>query len=134
MKEMRKLVENYKRNKERSDELHDRLIYLLDYNTKLIATYGHNTGSGKGTVSSKVERLVLRIRETEEKILEVEDKIYTVNIAERVLNKRELEVINLIKEYGNELTKIAKMIDKDKKYVFDTRNRAIKKMSEFVGR
>ena len=36
-------------------------------------------------------------------------------MAERVLNKKELEVIKLIKLYGNELTQIAKMIDKDKK-------------------
>ena len=133
MEEMRKLVENYQRNEELSDKLHRKLIDLLDYNTKLIATYGHNTGSSKGAVSSKVERHVLKIRETEEKILEVEDKIYTVNTAERVLNKKELEVIKLIKENGNELTQIAKMIDKDKKYVFDMRNRAIKKMSEYIG-
>ncbi len=133
MEEMRKLVENYQRNIEQSDKLHSKLIDLLEYNTKLIATYGHNTGASKGAVSSKVERHVLKIRETEEKILEVEDKIYTVNMAERVLNKKELEVINLIKEYGNELTQIAKMIDKDKKYVFDTRNRAIRKMSEYIG-
>ena len=131
-KEMRSLIENYQRNIEQSDKLHNKLIDLQDYNTKLVATYGHNTGTGKGTVSSKVERHVLKIRETEEKILEVEDKIYTVNMAERVLNNKELEVIKLIKLYGNELTQIAKMIDKDKKYVFDTRNRAIKKMSEYI--
>lgn len=134
MEDIRKLVENYQRNIEQSDKLHKKLIDLLDYNTKLIATYGHNTGSGKGTVSSKVERHALKILETKEKILEVEEKIYIVNTAERVLNKKEQEVIKLIKLYGNELTQISKMIGKEKKYVFDTRNRAIKKMCEYIGR
>lgn len=136
MEEMRKLVENYSRNEELSDKLHKKLIKLLDYNTKVTAAYGFNTQGGKGTVSSKVERHALKIKETEEKILAVEDKLYIVNHSEKVLNNKEKEIIDLIKS-GNyeykETTKIAKAINQDKKYVFDVRNRAIKKMSEYIG-
>lgn len=133
MKEMRKLVENYHRNEELSDELHRKLIKLLDYNTKVTAAYGHNTGGGKGTVSSKVERLVLKIKETEEKILAVEDKIYIVNQAEKVLNNAEREVIEKIKSGQYEkLTHIAKALGKEKKYIYDTRDRALKKMTEYM--
>lgn len=135
MEEMRKLVENYQRNIELSDKLHKKLFKLLDYNTKVTAAYGHNTGGGKGTVSSKVERHVLKIKETEEKILAVEERIYIVDHSEKVLNNAEKEVIDLIKS-GNyeykETTKIAKAINQDKKYVFDIRNRAIRKMSEYM--
>ena len=134
MEEMKDLIESYQDNIDKSDKLHKKLIKLLDYNTKITAAYGENTGGSKGTVSSKVERHVLKIKETEEKIMEVEDKIYRVNMAERVLNQREKEVIDLIKSgYGNKLTQIAKLIHKDKKYVFDTRNKAIKKMCKYIG-
>jgi hypothetical protein len=133
--EMINLVEKYKSNEERSDKLHRKLIKLLDYNTKVTANYGLNPGGSKGTVSSKVERHVMKIRETEEKILAIEDKLYKVNQAEKVLNNKEKEIIDLIKS-GNyeykETTKIAKAINQDKKYVYDTRNRAIKKMSEYI--
>lgn len=133
MEEMRKLVENYKRNEELSDKLHRKLIKLLDYNTKVTAAYGHNTGGGKGTVSSKVERHVLKIRETEEKILAVEDKLYTVNQAVKVLNNAEREVIDMIKSGKYEkLTHIAKALGKEKKYIYDTRDRALKKMCEYT--
>lgn len=133
MKEMKKLVENYKRNEDLSDTLHKRLIKLLDYNTKVTAAYGHNTGGGKGTVSSKVERHALKIKETEEKILAVEEKLYMVNHSEKVLNKAEREVIDMIKSGKFEkLTHIAKVLGKEKKYVYDTRDRAIKKMHEYM--
>jgi hypothetical protein len=135
MEEMKSLVENYQRNIELSDKLHRKLIKLLDYNTKVTAAYGFNTSGGKGSVSSKVENHVLKIKETEEKILAIEDKLYKVNQAEKVLNNKEKEIIDLIKS-GNyeykETTKIAKAINQDKKYVYDTRNRAIKKMSEYI--
>ena len=51
---MRDLIENYQTNKNQSEELHKKLIKLLEYNTKITAAYGHNTGGGKGFVSSKV--------------------------------------------------------------------------------
>lgn len=132
---MRDLIENYQFYINQSDKLHKKLIQLLEYNTKITAAYGHNTGGGKGSVSSKVERHVLRIRETEEKINEVERKIYTVNIAERVLNNKEKEVIDLIKSgYRNKVTRMAKILGKDKNYIVTKRDSAIKKMSEYIGR
>lgn len=135
MEEMRKLVENYSRNEELSDKLHRKLIKLLDYNTKVTAAYGFNTGGGKGTVSSKVERLVLKIKETEEKILAVEDKLYIVNQAEKVLNNAEKEVIEMIKSGKFEkLTHIAKALGKEKKYIYDTRDRALKKMVGYMSK
>lgn len=134
MEEIRKLVENYQRNIELSDKLHKKLFKLLDYNTKVTAAYGHNTGGGKGTVSSKVERHVLKIKETEEKIMAVEDKLYIVNHSEKVLNNAEKEVIDLIKSGRFEkLTHLAKALGKEKKYVYDTRDRALKKMREYIG-
>ena len=131
---MRDLIENYQTNKNQSESLHKKLIKLLDYNTKITAAYGHNTGGSKGSVSSKVERHALKIKETEEKILALEDKIYIVNRAEKVLNKAEKEVIDLIKEgYRNRVSKIAKILGKDKNYIVTKRNSAIKKMEEYIG-
>jgi Na+/phosphate symporter len=129
---MKDLIENYQFYISQSDKLHKKLIQLLDYNTKLTAEYGFNTGGSKGTVNSKVERHVLRIKETEEKINEVERKIYTVNIAERVLNNKEKEVVEMVKIYRNKITRIAKALNKNKNYVVTTRNRAIKKMSDYM--
>ena len=135
MEEMRKLIEKYQDYIEQSDKLHRKLIILLDYNTKVTASYGHNTGASKGTVSSKVERHALKIKETEEKIFDLEEKISKVNLAERVLNNKEKEVIDLIKQgYSNRLSVIAKALNKNKKYVFDTRNRALRKMVSYIER
>lgn len=132
MEEMRDLIENYQTYINQSEELHKKLIRLLDYNTQITATYGHNTGGGKGSVNSKVERLALKIKETEEKIFELENKIYIVNKAERVLNRKEKEVIDLVKIHRDKLTKIAEILGKDKNYVKYKRDTAIKKMSEYV--
>lgn len=129
---MRDLIENYQTNINQSEKLHKKLIQLLQYNTKITASYGHNTGGSKGSVSSKVERYALRIIETEEKILALENKIYIVDTAERILNKKEKEVIDLVKVHRNKLTKIAKMLGKDKDYVKHKRDTAIKKMSEYI--
>jgi len=135
MEGMRKLIENYQSNIAQSDKLHKKLIQLYDYNTKLTASYGFNAGGGKGSVSSKVERHVLKIKETEEKIMAIEDKIYIVNRAELVLNNKEKEVIDLIKDgYRNKITRMAKILGKDKNYVVTKRDSAIKKMSKFIGR
>ena len=128
---MRDLIENYQTNINQSEKLHRKLIQLLQYNTKITASYGHNTGGSKGSVSSKVERYALRIIETEEKILALENKIYIVDTAERILNKKEKEVIDLVKLHRNKLTKIAKILGKDKDYVKHKRDTAIKKMSEY---
>ena len=57
-----------------------------------------------------------------------------VDNAQKILTDRENEVIDLVKIYKNKLTKIAKAIGRDKAYVFNVRNRAIKKMSDYIGR
>ena len=134
MEEMRELVENYKYNLEKLDRLNQKLFALLDYNTKISANYDMEGGKSIGTVSSKVENLAIKIQDTEEKIFAVGNQISVVDIACRVLNNSELEVIDLIKEgYRNKLTKIAKAIGKDKNYVKTKRDTAIKKMSEYIG-
>jgi len=131
MGNMKELVEDYNYNIEKSDRLHRKLIQLLDYNTQITAAYGHNTG-GTSNNSSKVERLALKIKEVEDQIIEVERKIYTVNIAERILNNQEREIINLIKQgYRNRITKMAKILHKDKDYVYNTRKTALKKMDRW---
>lgn len=131
--EIENLIKKYQSNKEKSEQLHKKLIKLLEYNTKITAAYGHNNGGGKGSVSSKVERHALKIKETEEKIMAIEDKLYIVNQTEKVLNNKEKEIIDLIKSgYYDKLTHIAKAIGQDKKYVYDTKKRAIKKMSKYI--
>ena len=134
MNEMRELVENYKYNLEKLDRLNQKLFALLDYNTKISANYDMEGGKSIGTVSSKVENLAIKIQDTEEKIFEVGNQISVVDIACRVLNNSELEVIDLIRDgYRNKLTKIAKRIGKDKNYVKTKRDTAIKKMSKYIG-
>lgn len=130
---MRDLIENYQTNINQSVKLQNKLMQLYEYNTSVTAAYGHNTGGSKGSVSSKVERHALKIRETEEKIKELENKISAVNIAERVLNNKEKEVIDLVKIYRNKVTRMAKILGKDKNYIVTKRNSAIKKMEEYIG-
>ena len=129
---MRDLIENYQTNKNQSEKLRKKLMLLLEYNTSVTAAYGHNTGGGKGSVNSKVERHALKIKETEEKILALEDKIYIVNKAERVLNNKEKEVIDLVKIYRNKVSRMAKILNKDKNYIVTKRNSAIKKMEDYI--
>lgn len=131
--EIRELIENYKGNNEKFEKLQTKLVNLLEYNTKLTAAYGHNTGGGKGSVSSKVERHALKIHETQQQLIEVADKLTIIDNAQKVLTNKENEVIELIKQgYRNRLSKIAKILGKDRKYIFDTRNKAIRKMSEYI--
>ena len=131
--EIRDLIENYKGNNEKFEKLQTKLINLLEYNTKLTAAYGHNTGGGKGSISSKVERHALKIHETQQQLIEVADKLAMIDNAQKVLTDKENEVIELIKQgYRNRLSKIAKILKKDRKYIFDTRNKAIKKMCEYI--
>ena len=131
MEEIRELVEDYKSNKEKFERLQEKLIKLLDYNTKITASYEFNPG-GSG-FSSKVERHALKIQETTEQLMEVGNKLATVDNAQKILNNKENEVIDLIKQgYRNKLTKMAKILGVDRKYIFDVRNRAFKKMSEYI--
>ena len=132
MEEMRSLIENYNSNQEKFDRLQAKLIRLLEYNTKVTASYGHNAGGGKGSVSSKVERHALKIYDTEQQLMAIGNSLSMVDNAQKILTNRENEVIDLVKIYKNKLTKIAKILNKDKKYIFDVRNRAIKKMTDYV--
>ena len=132
METIRNLVENYQTHINQLDKLHKKLIKLLDYNTRITAAYGHNNGGGSGSVSSKVERYALKIAALEEKINSLERKIYIVNMAERVLNRKEKEVIDLVKIHRDKLTKIASILGKEKDYVKHKRDTAIKKMYEYV--
>lgn len=133
MEEMKELIEDYQDNLKKFRKLQCKLFDLLDYNTKVTASYSHTPSGSKGSVNSKVERYALKIYETEQELMEVGNKLSKVNVAEKILTDKEKEVIELIKKgYRNKLTKIAKLLCKDKKYVFDTRNRAIKKMTEYI--
>lgn len=134
MEEMRSLIENYNSNQEKFDRLQAKLLRLLEYNIKVTASYGHNTGGAKGSVSSKTERHALKIYDTEQQLMEIGNSLSMVDNAQKILTDRENEVIDLVKIYKNKLTKIAKILNKDKKYIFDTRNRAIKKMSDYLRR
>ena len=130
--EMRSLIENYCKNQEKLEKLQAKLIELLEYNTKVTASYGHNAGGGKGSVSSKVERHALKIYDTQQQLMEIGNSLTMVDNAQKILTNRENEVIDLVKIYKNKLTKIAKIIGRDKKYVFDTRNRSIRKMVAYI--
>lgn len=132
--EMRSLIENYNSNQEKFDRLQAKLISLLEYNTKITASYGHNEGGAKGSVSSKTERHALKIYDTEQQLMAIGNSLSMVDNAQKILTDRENEVIDLVKIYKNKLTKIAKAIGRDKAYVFNVRNRAIKKMSDYIGR
>lgn len=131
MEEMKFLIENYQTHINQLDRLHRKLIKLLDYNISATAMYGHNTGGSKGSVNSKTERYALKIATLEEKIKKLEDKVYIVNISERVLNRTEREVIDLVKIYRDKLTRIAEILEKDKSYIQYKRDTAIKKMYEY---
>jgi DNA-binding CsgD family transcriptional regulator len=132
MKEMRELIENYQSNLDKLTKLESKLIELLQYNTKITPSYSLDAGGSKGSVSSKVERHALKIYETEEKIMEIGNKLATVNNAQKVLTNKENEVIDLIKLHRNKLSKIARILGKDRNYVFHVRNRAIRKMCKYI--
>lgn len=131
--EIRELLENYQANLKKFRKLQEKLIDLHEYNTKVTAAYGHNTGGGQGSVSSKVERHATKIYDTQQQLMDVANSLRIIDQAQKILTNKETEVIELIKlGYRNKLTKIGKLLGKDKKYIFDTRNKAIKKMSEYI--
>lgn len=132
MEEMRELIEDYQVNLKKLWKLQAKLINLLDYNTKITASYEFNAGGSSGGFSSKVERHALKIYEIEEQLMEVGNKVATVDNAQKILTNKEKEVIELVKIHRNKLTKIGKILDLEKKQVFDIRNRAFKKMSEYI--
>ena len=132
---MRLLIENYKSNVEDLEKKKEKL-QEIKYNTKITAAYGLNTGGASGGFSSKVENKVLETIKLESEIDDLTNKIYIVNYAVKVLTKNEREIIEYIKlGFENKVSVIAKLLGSKvkRKYVFDTRNRAIKKMSEYIG-
>lgn len=134
-REMRLLIENYSSNEKKIEELKDRLK-KLNHNTKITAAYGLNTGGASGGFNSKVENNALEIVKLENEIRDLKNKIRIVNYAESILTKKEKEIIEYIKlGFENKVSIIARLLGQNtkKKYVFDTRNRAIKKMCEFIG-
>lgn len=134
-KEMRLLIENYKSNVDDLERAKDRLN-KLKHNTKITAAYGLNTGGASGGFSSKVENNALEIIKLENEISELTNKIYIVDCAEKILTKKETEIIEYIKEgFENKVSVIAKLLGPKvkKKFVFDTRNRAIRKMCDYIG-
>lgn len=131
---MKELIEEYSSNLKKRNNLQAKLAKLKEYDTKITSSFS-DTGGGKGSVSSKVERHIIRILETERELRNIENDLSIVDTSQKVLNNKENEVIDLIKlGYRNKLSKIAKIIGKDKKYVYTTRNRAIKKMCEYIER
>lgn len=128
-KQMRCLVENYYTNLTNLTERQNK----LDYDIKITATYGLNSGSGGSFSHSKVENQALKHASNRESIEELEYKIRIVDESIKILDQKEREVIERVKIHKNKLKIIAMELNKKKKYISDTRNRAIRKMCEFVG-
>ena len=126
--QMRFLVENYYTNLTLLTEK----LNKADYEIKITATYGFNTGGGKGLVSSKVETQAIKHSMNKDSIEELENKILIVDKAMKILDNKEREVIERVKIHRNKLSRIAKELNQKRKYIYNTRNRALKKMCEFV--
>lgn len=132
-KEMRLLIENYNSNKEQVEILIEK-FNRIKYNTKVSAAYGLNTGGSKGSFSSKVENKIIEHITLEELLKQYQNKVKIVDTAEKVLTRAEKEVIEYLKlGITSKLSVIARLMKRKKKYVFDVRNRAIKKMCEYIG-
>lgn len=132
-KEMRLLVENYNSNLAELEKIQEK-IKCKRYNTKIIAAYGHNTGGGGNSFSSKVENKAIEQNRLDEQLKEYKLKVNIVIYAEKVLTNAEKEVIEILKlGFTNKISVIAKLMHKKYKYVLNTRNKAIKKMCDFIG-
>lgn len=128
-KQMRSLVENYYTNLTSLTVKQNE----LDYDIKITATYGLNTGGGGGFTNSKTETQALKHASNTGSIEELEYKIRIVDESMKVLDQRERQVIEKVKIHKNRLKTIAIELGVKKKYVHDTRNRALKKMCEYAG-
>lgn len=130
-KEMRLLIEEYSNNVAEFEKIEDKL-HNDRYNTKITAAYGHNSGGGN-SFSSKVERKALNNIRLENKYRELKNKIKIVEKTQIILARDERKVIEFMKIGFCKLSTIAQLMSKKEKYIFDTRNRAIRKMCEFIG-
>ena len=132
-KEMRLLIENYNSNKKQVEILTEKLKEIK-YNTKISAAYGLNTGGSKGVYNSKVESKALEQITLESLLKRYKRDVCIIDTATKILTNAEKEVIAYLKlGITNKLSVIARLMKRKKKYVFDTRNRAIKKMCEYIG-
>lgn len=130
---MRLLIENYNSNKKQVEILTEK-FNKIKYNTKISAAYGLNTGGSKGGFSSKVENKVIEHITLESLLKQYKRNVNIVDAAEKILTNAEKEVITYLKlGITNKLSVIARLMKRKKKYVFDTRNRSIKKMCEYIG-
>lgn len=127
-KQMRSLVENYYNNLTSLTEKQNK----LDYEIKITATYGINSGGGSGLVHSKTENQAIKHSSQKDSVEELAYKIRIVDESMKILDQRERQVIEKVKIYKNKLKTIAIELGVKKKYVNDTRNRALKKMCEFM--
>lgn len=128
-KQMRLLVENYYTNLTSLSERRNQ----IDYEIKITATYGLNSGGAGGFTNSKTENQAVKHASNMISIEELEYKIIVVDQSMKILDQKEREVIEKVKIHRNRLSRIAKELNQKRKYVFDVRNRALKKMCEFVG-
>lgn len=129
---MKEKIENYSLNEKELDRLHQKLIVSLNDTGKLTANYGFNAGGGKYGFTSKVENVIVNKITLQEKIMVLEDEIYKVNISQtNALNKIESEVIDYVKN-GFKMSHIARIKKMDRKDIKNIRNRAIKKMAEYI--
>jgi hypothetical protein len=131
--EMRANIEEYSRNIAEYERIQEKLK-AKGHCTKVIGNYGLNTGGSGGFSNSKIENKIIERDELFNKLSEYAAKLNAVNIGEKVLNNSEKEVIEFLKlGVTYKLSVIAKITGKSKKNIFDLRNRAIKKMCEYIG-
>ena len=128
-KQMRSLVENYYSNLTSLTEKQNQ----LGYDIKITAMYGLNSGGGGGFTNSKTENQAIKHASNSESIAELEYKILIVDESMKILDQKEREVIEKVKIHKDKLKIIAVELNKNKKYISDTRNRALKKMCEYAG-
>lgn len=131
--EMRVYIQEYNSNIAEYERIQEKLK-SKGFHTKITGNYGLNTGGSGGFSNSKIENRVIERDELFNKLNEYAIKINAVNIGEKVLNNSEKEVIEFLKlGVTYKLSVIAKITGKKQKNIFDLRNRAIKKMCEYLG-
>jgi hypothetical protein len=132
--EMRALIENYSRNVAEYEKIATKLR-ANGYYTRITANYEINGGGSGSGFSSKVENKVIEKTILQEKAATLAEKIFIVLKAEKVLNKQEIEIVEFLK-LGDlyKMSHIARILRKNKSYVFNNRNKAIIKMCEFMER
>lgn len=131
-KEMRLLIENFNSNLAEFEKIQEK-IKAKSYNTKITAAYGLNAGGASGGFNSKVENKVIEQNRLDERLNEYKQKINIVLTAQKVLTSSEKEVIEFMKLGFDKVSIISRLMRKKYKFVYITRNRALKKMCDYVG-